>query len=365
MMGVYAITNTINGKMYVGSARNINQRWQGHRHELRHNRHHAPHLQRAWNKYGESAFILQVLEIVKDVTKLRETEQRWIDFLAVYGTGEGYNAFPNATGGRLAGTHPSEATLLKLRASNHARGEANVNAKLTADDVRAICTRLNADESANSIAKDYGVSPSTIGAIQLGHTWTHITVGLLNPLHHGIRGGSRHGMSKLTEADAEDIKRRRLSGESRVSIAKDYGIGQNAVSRIVLGRRWAHLPIAHQNRNMKDNESNAAKLTADDVRIIVERLLQGESTYEIAEDYAVRPDAIYAISSGRTWKYLHLPSVPKRRVGRQPKLSEEDIDEIKRRVLSGDAQSVVASDYGVDPSTVSQIVTGKRRGHIS
>ncbi len=62
--GVYRIRNVINGKSYIGSAstnNGITQRWHIHRHLLRNNKHHSIHLQRAWNKHEEPAFVFEVL----------------------------------------------------------------------------------------------------------------------------------------------------------------------------------------------------------------------------------------------------------------------------------------------------------------
>lgn len=54
--GVYEIVNKVNGKRYVGSSVNIEQRWASHRSQLINGKHHSPHLQRAWNKYGIDSF---------------------------------------------------------------------------------------------------------------------------------------------------------------------------------------------------------------------------------------------------------------------------------------------------------------------
>lgn len=82
--GVYAITNTINGHRYIGSAVNVANRWGHHRPALRQGRHHSSHLQRAWNKYGESAFRFTVLEECEP-EELIAAEQSWLDaFLPEY-----------------------------------------------------------------------------------------------------------------------------------------------------------------------------------------------------------------------------------------------------------------------------------------
>lgn len=59
--GIYCIMNTVNGKRYVGSSKNIYSRWQKHRALLRKGTHWDKHLQNAWNKYGETSFKFIVL----------------------------------------------------------------------------------------------------------------------------------------------------------------------------------------------------------------------------------------------------------------------------------------------------------------
>lgn len=62
--GIYRILNIIDNKCYVGSAAvRFKERWSSHKSALNKNKHHSPHLQNAWNKYGEKAFIFEILEI--------------------------------------------------------------------------------------------------------------------------------------------------------------------------------------------------------------------------------------------------------------------------------------------------------------
>ena len=55
--GIYLIVNLVNGKRYIGSSVDIYNRLHDHLSNLKHNRAHNAHLQAAWNKYGDKAFI--------------------------------------------------------------------------------------------------------------------------------------------------------------------------------------------------------------------------------------------------------------------------------------------------------------------
>lgn len=86
--GIYRIDGP-NGKVYIGSAVNIDERWRLHLVALRNNKHHSPHLQRAWNKYGEDAFTFSIVEVIPDgrviesngKRRLINIEQIWLDIL--------------------------------------------------------------------------------------------------------------------------------------------------------------------------------------------------------------------------------------------------------------------------------------------
>lgn len=88
--GIYAIRNTVNGKLYVGSSANVSGRFSSHRSRLNKGIHGNAHLQSAWVKYGHDAFVFELLEAVP-ADRLIEREQKWIDSLNVANPDFGYN----------------------------------------------------------------------------------------------------------------------------------------------------------------------------------------------------------------------------------------------------------------------------------
>ena len=79
-IGIYRIKNLINNKIYIGSTKNIKARWAKHKTLLKHNKHQNIHLQKSWNKYGESAFIFEIIEEC-EIDNLLNREQFFIDSL--------------------------------------------------------------------------------------------------------------------------------------------------------------------------------------------------------------------------------------------------------------------------------------------
>ena len=76
---IYKIRNIINNKFYVGSTVNSRVRFQTHRRNLRAGKHQSPHMQAAWNKYGEDCFKFEIIEIVECSENLLAAEQKWLD----------------------------------------------------------------------------------------------------------------------------------------------------------------------------------------------------------------------------------------------------------------------------------------------
>lgn len=111
--GIYKITCTANGKIYIGSSNNPARRWIEHKSNLRTNKHHNSYLQRAWNKYGESSFCFEVLELV-EACSLPDRENFWLKSSKSYLPEIGYNIGMVYAAAMTGRKHSSE-TREKLR----------------------------------------------------------------------------------------------------------------------------------------------------------------------------------------------------------------------------------------------------------
>lgn len=109
--GIYQIKNRINNKRYIGSAVNLKKRWRQHLNNLCRRRHYNKHLQAAFNKYGEEAFVFSILEKVEEPENLIGCEQHYLDILKPE-----YNISPIA-GSPMSGRHHTKETCAKIGTS--------------------------------------------------------------------------------------------------------------------------------------------------------------------------------------------------------------------------------------------------------
>ena len=87
--GVYKIKNIVNDKFYIGSSKDIKNRWKQHKDQLRANKHGNAYLQNAWNKYGEKNFTFEVIEECEPSIQF-EREQYYLNELNPFDN-RGYN----------------------------------------------------------------------------------------------------------------------------------------------------------------------------------------------------------------------------------------------------------------------------------
>ena len=76
--GIYKIVNNVSGKIYIGSAYNLYNRYRVHKSKLITGKHDNDHLQKSFNAHGETSFTFSLIEYC-DKTQLAELELQYID----------------------------------------------------------------------------------------------------------------------------------------------------------------------------------------------------------------------------------------------------------------------------------------------
>lgn len=137
--GVYKIVNKANGKVYIGSSRDLKKRFRSHKSMLKCGTHYNIHLQRAFEKYGEKSFSFKVVEYTNEEQRW-EREQQLIDKYKACDGERGYNISPVAKGPCLKGknngmygkTH-SKKTREVLRRKNSGANNAHSKSVIQLD----------------------------------------------------------------------------------------------------------------------------------------------------------------------------------------------------------------------------------------
>lgn len=100
--GIYRIVNTVNGKCYIGSSKDIDKRVRQHMGKLRAGTHINPYLQNAYNKYGEESFYTECIENVNtgflfeaEARHIAMTERKMLYNIGAVGGGDNISNHPD------------------------------------------------------------------------------------------------------------------------------------------------------------------------------------------------------------------------------------------------------------------------------
>lgn len=201
---VYGIRNKYNGRVYVGSTKNLKLRLQRHFSMLRAGTHKNRKIQKDFTRYGENSFEVVVLSTATNEKSALKFEQIFIEgfentynILQFVASAKGrqytqvtLQRMSDTAKGRVITPEQREKIAISKRGTKateeHRRkistgikqfydngGVSKAN-KLSKSDVYEIHRRLNLNHDRHQIAEDFGVSYSNIGHIAQGDTWRRI-----------------------------------------------------------------------------------------------------------------------------------------------------------------------------------------------
>lgn len=225
--GVYCIENLTNRKKYIGSSKNIYNRWRDHKNALRKNKHHSYKLQRAWDKYGEQQFKFYIIKIFEGEEKeLRKLEQNYLDIYKSYDFNYGYNVSCTSEGGS-----PSPATEQSI-----IDGKFKISKEQFDEIIYYLC---NTKLSVPKISKIINVHKSTIYQIYFKDNYNDLVKDLTFIKRESF--GENSWNSKINESQVIEIIKRLLNKEYIVDISKDYNINTSTIWDIYNHKTWIHL----------------------------------------------------------------------------------------------------------------------------
>lgn len=105
------------------------------------------------------------------------------------------------------------------------------------------------------------------------------------------------------------------------------------------------------------------RLTRDQAQSIIHRVAAGEPQKTLAEEFGVRPSTISNLVRGKSWPDLERPE-PANVVVRGSKLRPEDIPVILARLAAREKAAAIAEDYGVTRQAIADIGKRKTWAHI-
>lgn len=206
--GVYQITNIIDGKKYIGSSVNLWRRRGYHLSCLRRNKHNNPHLQHAWNLYGENNFEFSVL-IFCDGENILMYEQACLD-----GLKPEYNVAVDASAS-FAGLSHSEETRQKMSETRMGENNPSYGSHLS-DEAKQ---KLSAVNTGNACALGYKHSEES------KQKMSEAKSGEKNP-NYGkhLSEETRRKMSEAKSGDKHPLYGKHLSEEHKQKISEaKYG----------------------------------------------------------------------------------------------------------------------------------------------
>ncbi len=264
-MGIYSITNKVNGKRYIGSSKNIQIRWRNHKKLLKRGAHFSKHLQASWNKYGEESFIFEVICTVWDVEKLIEIEQTFLDLYRAADNKFGYNSGDCAENPMRGKKHTDESRKKMSEAlkgkycgekshwfgkhqsdeSKQKNREAHLGKEVSSDTRKKISERTKGENNPM-----FGKKHTEESKRKNAKSNTGLQAGENNPMygrHHsaaarqriseankGKCAGEKSPQSKLTDIQREEIWQRYSTTKCyQVSLAAEYGVSQTCISHVV------------------------------------------------------------------------------------------------------------------------------------
>ena len=245
-VGIYKITNLLNGKIYIGKSVDIYERFNTHKRESlisqeqweQNYRGIKTPFHAAIRKYGAENFKLEIIEECLE-QELNEKEKYYIKLYNSTNKDIGYNIQEGGTGGWGG------------------KGEGVHNHILTQKEVDLIKQKLKERWTSKQIQELIPkASSSTISNINYGISWYDENETYPISINNGHR--------KWSDSEALAIKNEYANGATIIELCEKYQVNRSTISDLISGRSYTNLPIIERKVDYKKIATNR-KLTQEEV----------------------------------------------------------------------------------------------------
>lgn len=233
--GIYGIKNKINNKIYIGkTCMNFGDRRDCHWACLRGGYGVNPHLQRAWDKYGEDNFEFVVIFECTNGETPDEVNELEIKYIKEYReNGSVYNISDGGDGGYLLGKHMSEETKRKIGDKNR----INMTGRTASDETKAKMSESQKKRYDAMTEEEWGEFRKAISEYASGYSWSDESRQKFSELQQTNPNGAKY--------DAETVHKIRYMHEELnmdyTSISKELGIPRPTIYGIATYKRWKNI----------------------------------------------------------------------------------------------------------------------------
>jgi group I intron endonuclease len=225
--GIYCIFNVVTDKIYFGQSFDVENRLRKHKESLRRGTHYNDHLQKAFNKYGESNFLFSLfLECPESKRDFYE-----IKFIKDFQTTNRKCGYNIQSGGYY---HKNMADETKQKLSDALKG------RITNPQNHARLIETQKGENHPMWIKDFTIEDA-VNDYQVGMTLEEIgkkhgvctrTV-WVRLKHSGIELTHASGLRPHKNYDVDGIVKDFQNGMSRRKLAIKYGNSRNTITKIL------------------------------------------------------------------------------------------------------------------------------------
>jgi len=239
---VYKITNTTNGKIYIGKSVDPTKRFDKHASAAKNKpKNQYFYLQASINKYGKDAFSLEVIEKCDDAKSAYEREVYWIDHYQSTNPDRGMNLTFGGDGSR--GHKLSDGAKAKIADAQRGRKmpewhrqkviAANTGIKRSEETRKKMSThQIGAGNH------QYGKHHSAEQSKRVSEKMTGRIIGESTRKKMSEAWKNR---TKLTADDIINIRSLSSSGISERDISSKFRVSSDYIHRIVIGKAWRRL----------------------------------------------------------------------------------------------------------------------------